>query len=71
MKYAMLVRGGEIFPLMSAWGQKQKSGPAILTSVLPSISDIRQRVGHVRNVPQADSPFSSIPRQKGEEVPVV
>src|SRR6266567_9296748 len=36
--------------LMSAWGQKRKSGPAILTSVLPSTADIRQRGGHVRKV---------------------
>jgi hypothetical protein len=31
--------------------QKRKSGPAILTSVLPSTADIRQRGGHVRKVP--------------------
>jgi hypothetical protein len=32
---------------MSQLGQKRKSGPAILTSVLPSTADIRQRGGHV------------------------
>jgi hypothetical protein len=29
-------------------GQTRKSGDAILTSVLPSTADIRQRGGHVR-----------------------
>src|SRR5882762_5187178 len=38
---------------MSEMGQKRKSGPAILTSVLPSTADIRQRGGHVRKVPKA------------------
>lgn len=33
-------------------GQKRKSNPAILTSVLPSTTDIRQRGGHVRKVPE-------------------
>jgi hypothetical protein len=32
----------------------RKSGPAILTSVLPSTADIRQRGGHVRKVPTGD-----------------
>jgi hypothetical protein len=32
-------------------GQKRKSGPPILTSVLPSTADVRQRGGHVRKVP--------------------
>jgi hypothetical protein len=36
---------------MSEMGQKRKSRPAILTSVLPSTADIRQRGGHVRKVP--------------------
>src|SRR4030088_937125 len=40
--------------LMSQLGQKRKSDPAILTSVLPSTADIRQRGGHVRKVPDAD-----------------
>jgi hypothetical protein len=35
---------------MSASGQKRKSGRAILTSVLPSTADIRQRGGHVQKV---------------------
>jgi hypothetical protein len=39
---------------MSESGQKRKSGPAILTSVLPSTADIRERGGHVRKVPTAD-----------------
>src|SRR5712664_1644392 len=35
---------------MSEMGQKRKSGPAILTSVLPSTADIRQRGGHVQKL---------------------
>jgi hypothetical protein len=37
---------------MSLLGQTRKSGDAILTSVLPSTADIRQRGGHVRKVPK-------------------
>src|SRR5882724_8923593 len=40
---------------MSVPRQERKSGPAILTSVLPSTADNRQRDGHVRKVPHADS----------------
>src|SRR6266852_957435 len=36
-------------------GQKRKSDPAILSSVLPSTADIRQSGGHVRKVPLPDS----------------
>jgi hypothetical protein len=39
---------------MSEKDQKRKSGPAILTSVLPSTADIGQRGGHVRKVPKGD-----------------
>jgi len=39
---------------MSELGQKRKSGPAILTSVLPSTADIRRRDGHVRKMPNPD-----------------
>jgi hypothetical protein len=35
-------------------GQKTEIEPAILTSVLPSTADIRQRGGHVRKVPTAE-----------------
>jgi hypothetical protein len=35
-------------------GEKRKSGPAILTSVLPATADIRQRGGHIRKVPKAE-----------------
>src|SRR5258707_2309021 len=38
---------------MSLLGQTRKSAPAILTSVLPSTADIRQRGGHVRKAPEA------------------
>jgi hypothetical protein len=38
----------------SVMGQKRKSAPAILTSVLPSTADIRQRGGYVRKVPISD-----------------
>src|SRR5437879_8458050 len=37
---------------MVAQGQKRKSGPAILNSVLPSTADISTRGGHVRKEPQ-------------------
>ena len=35
---------------VSVGSQTRKSGPAILTSVLPTTADIRQRGGHVRKV---------------------
>jgi hypothetical protein len=37
-------------PANVAFGSKTEIGPAILTSVLPSTADIRQRDGHVRKV---------------------
>src|SRR5882672_1200252 len=40
------------FEFSHGLGQKRKSDPAILTSVLPSTADIRQRGGHVRKVPK-------------------
>src|SRR6266849_10122987 len=43
------------FEFSHGLGQKRKSDPAILTSVLPSTADIRQRGGHVRKVPLPDS----------------
>jgi hypothetical protein len=46
--------------LMSAWGQFRKSALAILTSVLPSTADIRQRGGHVRKVPTTEVPASFV-----------
>src|SRR6266550_5928077 len=43
----------------SALGQKRKSDPAILTSVLSSTTDIRQRRGHVRKPAQKATLASS------------
>ncbi len=43
-----------VFVFISELGQTRKSGDAILTSVLPSRADIRQRGGHVRKVPTTD-----------------
>jgi MFS family permease len=53
----------------AAFGQKRKSGPAILTSVLPSTADIRQRGGHVRKVPTTDMALSMTPSARARQGP--
>jgi hypothetical protein len=52
----MSALGDALAPRESAVGPTRKSGDAILTSVLPSTADIRQRGGHVRKVPDSEVP---------------
>jgi hypothetical protein len=54
MKYAMLVRGSEIFPLMSAWGQSRQFEDRSVTSALPHLTDIPGVCRHVSKVPAGD-----------------
>jgi hypothetical protein len=46
-----LVRGSEIFPLMSAWGQKRRTDRGSTTSGLPRSTDINRPA---RFVPMGD-----------------